>query len=395
MDTASTVWQSLTCRRRRCAPAKEFWALKDVSLDVQPGEVVGIIGRNGAGKSTLLKILSRIVEPTSGRVTLRGRVGSLLEVGTGFHPELTGRENVYLNGSILGMSRKEIDRKFEEIVAFADVEQFLDTPVKRYSSGMYVRLAFAVAAHLEPEILIVDEVLAVGDTAFQSKCVRKMREVGSHGRTVFFVSHNLGSLQQLCSRGLVLRTGAIVADLPISDAVGSYLRGVKESAVQDLDRRTDRIGSGLVRLQAIRIAMDYQDAPGLLATGRPAEFSFHLSEPRGGVDLSFTIFDDLGTPISNFDTHRSGPLDSVSQSATNRFVCRIDPLPLLPGHYRINAMLRVNRAIADHIEGAALFEVQEGLIEGRRPGDTQTWGKVHVPHTWIAQQRSCAFSDCG
>lgn len=201
---------------------ENFWALKDVNFEVQPGEVVGIIGRNGAGKSTLLKVLSRITEPTSGRIELRGRVGSLLEVGTGFHPELSGRENIYMNGSILGMSRREISKNFDAIVAFSEVEDFLETPVKRYSSGMYVRLAFAVAAHLEPEVLIVDEVLAVGDAAFQDKCIRKMREVSSHGRTVLFVSHNMVAVQSLCTRGVILEQGCVTFSGNAKEAVAAY-----------------------------------------------------------------------------------------------------------------------------------------------------------------------------
>jgi lipopolysaccharide transport system ATP-binding protein len=201
---------------------EDFWALKDVSFDVEPGEVVGIIGRNGAGKSTLLKILSRITEPTEGRVTLRGRVASLLEVGTGFHPELSGRENIFLNGAILGMTRNEIKRKFDEIVDFAEVEKFLDTPVKRYSSGMYVRLAFAVAAHLEPEILIVDEVLAVGDAEFQKKCLGKMGEVAKGGRTVLFVSHNLGAISGLCSSAILLQNGSVTFRGGVGDAIRNY-----------------------------------------------------------------------------------------------------------------------------------------------------------------------------
>jgi ABC-type polysaccharide/polyol phosphate transport system ATPase subunit len=211
---------------------EEFWALRDISFEVQPGEILGIIGRNGAGKSTLLKILSRITEPTAGRVTLRGRVASLLEVGTGFHPELTGRENIYLNGAILGMTRAEIRRKFDEIVAFAEVERFLDTPVKRYSSGMYVRLAFAVAAHLEPEILIVDEVLAVGDAEFQKKCLGKMDDVSRReGRTVLFVSHNLAAVAQLANRAVLLEKGRAVFDGPVSAAVSAYLSTRPTNAV--------------------------------------------------------------------------------------------------------------------------------------------------------------------
>jgi lipopolysaccharide transport system ATP-binding protein len=209
---------------------EEFWALKDVSFDIQQGDRVGIIGRNGAGKSTLLKILSRITEPTSGKISIKGRVASLLEVGTGFHPELTGRENIYLNGAILGMSRAEISSKFDEIVAFAEVERFLDTPVKRYSSGMYVRLAFAVAAHLEPEILIVDEVLAVGDAQFQKKCMGKMNDVGKEGRTVLFVSHNMGALRNLCERAILLRDGSLAAEgdteIVISEYVKNFQNGV-------------------------------------------------------------------------------------------------------------------------------------------------------------------------
>ncbi len=215
-------------RLRGTAAAKftDFWALRDVGFEVSPGEVVGIIGRNGAGKSTLLKVLSRITKPTEGRVELRGRVGSLLEVGTGFHPELTGRENIYLNGAILGMSRREIAAKFDEIVAFAEVEKFLDTPVKRYSSGMYVRLAFAVAAYLEPEILIVDEVLAVGDMAFQRKCMGRMHEVGQAGATVLFVSHNMPAIETLCDRAILLDAGRVVHDGEVPDTVGEYRRRV-------------------------------------------------------------------------------------------------------------------------------------------------------------------------
>jgi lipopolysaccharide transport system ATP-binding protein len=213
------------------ARSAEFWALRDVSFDVQPGEVVGIIGRNGAGKSTLLKILSRITEPTSGEIRVRGRIASLLEVGTGFHPELSGRENIFLNGAILGMSKAEIRAKFDEIVDFAGVEQFIDTPVKRYSSGMYVRLAFAVAAHLEPEILIVDEVLAVGDAEFQKKCLGKMKDVAGHGRTILFVSHNMTSLQALCDRAIFLENGKALHSSSVHEAVALYLHGqVKEDS---------------------------------------------------------------------------------------------------------------------------------------------------------------------
>ncbi|HOF61737.1 MAG TPA: ABC transporter ATP-binding protein [Candidatus Latescibacteria bacterium] len=216
---------------------EEVWALKDVSFEVKRGEALGIIGRNGAGKSTLLKILSRITEPTTGRVTIKGRVSSLLEVGTGFHPELTGRENIFLNGTILGMTRAEIKRKFDEIVAFAEIEKFLDTPVKRYSSGMYVRLAFAVAAHLEPEILIVDEVLAVGDAQFQKKCLGKMSDVASEGRTVLFVSHNMGAVSELCTRAMQLNSGTVANEGAPNEVIGAYLRGASHLGRAVFDRQ--------------------------------------------------------------------------------------------------------------------------------------------------------------
>jgi lipopolysaccharide transport system ATP-binding protein len=224
-----TGWWSRRRDGKKPDDNREFWALRDVSFEVGPGEVVGIIGRNGAGKSTLLKILSRITDPTSGRAVMRGRAASLLEVGTGFHPDLTGRENVFLNGAILGMTKEEIRRKFDEIVAFAEVEQFIDTPVKRYSSGMYVRLAFAVAAHLEPEILIVDEVLAVGDAQFQKKCLGKMSEVSKAGRTILFVSHNMAAILALCQRAILLEKGRTVLDASVEEATSRYLSLQREA----------------------------------------------------------------------------------------------------------------------------------------------------------------------
>ena len=233
-----------------------IWALKDVSFEVQRGEVVGIIGRNGAGKTTLLKVLSRITEPTEGYAEIHGRVGSLLEVGTGFHPELTGRENIYLNGTILGMRKAEIDRKFDEIVDFAEIEKFIDTPVKHYSSGMYVRLAFAVAAHLEPEILLVDEVLAVGDIGFQKKCLGKMEDVSRGGRTVLFVSHNMQAVRALCPRSLLLEEGSIITDASTADTIQAYyehLRQVEVDADTDVMNPKNRRGSGAVRFTEIRI----------------------------------------------------------------------------------------------------------------------------------------------
>src|SRR4051794_30796300 len=255
-------------RGRRSEPARDtFWALRDLSLSIRTGEVVGLIGHNGAGKTTLLKIFSRITEPSEGWAEVTGRVGSLLEVGTGFHPELTGRENIYLNGAILGMRRAEIRNRFDTIVEFSEMGRFLDTPVKRYSSGQGVRLAFAVAAHLEPEILLVDEVLAVGDAAFQRKCLGRMGDVAREGRTVLFVSHNMAVMQALCRRGVFLDDGRVQADGPIGDAVSEYLRQVEEAMTEDLLERQDRSGWNEVWLTEVEVRG--ANGAGRLATGRP------------------------------------------------------------------------------------------------------------------------------
>lgn len=265
---------------------EEFWALKDVSFEIKQGDRVGIIGRNGAGKSTLLKILSRITEPTTGSIRIKGRVASLLEVGTGFHPELTGRENIFLNGAILGMSRTEIQRKFDEIVAFAEVEKFLDTPVKRYSSGMYVRLAFAVAAHLEPEILVVDEVLAVGDAQFQKKCLGKMEDVGKEGRTVLFVSHNIGMIRSLCQRCILLSGGTVIQDEVTESVLATYLSiiGLDEATNGEIywPLNSDAPGGSEMKLRSIRL---------LGTTGEP-QSTFDVEKPIT-VEISYEIFQSL------------------------------------------------------------------------------------------------------
>ncbi|MCX7049586.1 MAG: polysaccharide ABC transporter ATP-binding protein [Candidatus Sumerlaeota bacterium] len=248
--------------------SNEFWALRDVSFDVKQGEVIGIIGRNGAGKSTLLKILSRVTAPTTGRAVLRGRLASLLEVGTGFHAELTGRENIYLNGAIMGMTRAEIDRKFDEIVAFAEVEKFLDTPVKRYSSGMYVRLAFAVSAHLEPEIMIVDEVLAVGDAAFQKKCMGKMSDVAESGRTILFVSHNMAAIESLCRQTILLESGCLINKGPTNEIIAEYMSRIKEIASISLVLRKDRHGNGRLRFTDVRLESEDGKPVDVFITGK-------------------------------------------------------------------------------------------------------------------------------
>jgi lipopolysaccharide transport system ATP-binding protein len=277
-----------------------------VSFEVQQGEVLGIIGRNGAGKSTLLKILSRVTAPTSGQVKIKGRVASLLEVGTGFHPELTGRENIYLNGAILGMKKAEIERKFDEIVAFAEIEKFMDTPVKRYSSGMYVRLAFAVAAHLEPEILLVDEVLAVGDAAFQKKCLGKMSDVAKEGRTVLFVSHNMSAIRQLCPTGVWLNDGRILQDGPSEDIVRNYLQGMsKAETLADVVRLISQLPSDpSIRLNRILIRQDGQLGIDVV-TGKPIEviIDYNVLQETPGLRVYFILYDTEGTALFRSFAH--------------------------------------------------------------------------------------------
>ena len=292
-------------RHRAGAKTESFWALRDVGFDVRPGEVVGIIGRNGAGKSTLLKILSRITEPTEGHAEIRGRVSSLLEVGVGFHGELTGRENLYLNGAILGMKKVEIDRKFDEIVAFAEVERFIDTPVKHYSSGMHMRLAFAVAAHLEPEILIVDEVLAVGDASFQKKCLNKMEDVGRHGRTVLFVSHNMPAVTRLCPRVVLLSNGSVLQDGPSALVVGTYLKsGLGTTAAREFERPSRLRGAEIAGLRAVRVRSDEGVIADAFDIRKPVfvEMDYEVFKP-GYVLMPYFVFDNEegATAFKTFD----------------------------------------------------------------------------------------------
>lgn len=301
--------RSLLQRNGRSGRNKELvWALKDVSFDVKQGEVIGIIGRNGAGKSTLLKMLSRITEPTGGLAEIHGRVGSLLEVGTGFHPDLTGRENIYLNGAILGMKKTEIERKFDEIVAFAEVEKFLDTPVKHYSSGMYVRLAFGVAAHLEPEILIVDEVLAVGDAAFQRKCLNKMEDVGSHGRTVLFVSHNMPAITRLCGRAVLLDGGKVVADGPSHQVVSQYLTaGFGTSAVREWSDQAKAPGGEIARLCAVRVRTKEGQVTDAVDIRRPVRIEMEYDVLKSSYRMmpACHLFNDEGVHL--FSAHDCDP----------------------------------------------------------------------------------------
>jgi lipopolysaccharide transport system ATP-binding protein len=357
-----------------------IWALRDVSFEVAPGELVGIIGRNGAGKTTVLKILSRITKPTSGRAEVRGRVGSLLEVGTGSHPELTGRENVYLSGAILGMSKAEIKRRFDEIVEFADIGDFLDTPIKRYSSGMKVRLAFAVAAHLEPEILIVDEVLAVGDAAFQRKCLGKMGDVTAEGRTVLFVSHNMAVIQGLCRRGIFLENGSIVTDASIEDAVRAYLRRLEENVSEDLLVRTDRRGRQGSMLS--RVEVEGPDGTGRLVTGSPARFRFHVTDLLSRMSCKFTIYNHLGQPVGTLVSEVPTAADRYERDGKPFFECLIDELPLVPGRYRIDVVIKGRRHLQDDVEAAAVFDVDQGLLRGRPVVGNEGYGNVAIAHRW-------------
>ncbi|QFS50345.1 ABC transporter ATP-binding protein [Nostoc sphaeroides] len=361
----------------------EFWALKDVSFEIKQGDRVGIIGRNGAGKSTLLKILSRITEPTKGSIKIKGRVASLLEVGTGFHGELTGRENIFLNGAILGMGKVEIQRKFDEIVAFAEVEKFLDTPVKRYSSGMYVKLAFAVAAHLEPEILIIDEVLAVGDVQFQKKCLGKMEDVSKNeGRTVLFVSHNLGVVHAFCSRCILLGQGTVLADDTTDKAVGTYLRTLEKASSQSLLERTDRNGNGLAKLAHIEIYTGGSYSSVTLTTGYSAIFIFHVTKMIAGLSCCFTIYDQYGQPVTYFDSAIYSKEDMTNLEKEAKFICEIEEFLLIPGRYIINATLMCNGEFVDDVKGATFFNIEEGRIRSRAVSKEAGFGNVLLPHRW-------------
>jgi lipopolysaccharide transport system ATP-binding protein len=373
--------------RRRSSGRGErplLWALRDVSFGIERGDVVGVIGRNGAGKTTLLKILSRVTEPTSGRVRIRGRVGSLLEVGTGFHGELTGRENVYLYAAILGMRRAEINRRFDDIVSFAEISRFLDTPVKRYSTGMTVRLAFAVAAHLEPEILLVDEVLAVGDAGFQRKCIGKMSEVASEGRTVLFVSHSMALMQSLCRRGIFLENGGVHTDGTIDEAVASYLHAVDRAASVPLAERTDRRGWHDVVLSQVEVAAG--DGGSLLATGRPARFVFHATpqgeDDPGRLSCSFTIVNALGQAVATLASDDRGPQDVEDPATLASFTCEIDALPLVPGRYRADVQIHGRAYLQDAIEAAVMFDVEQGTLDGR-PIAGKGVGDTAIAHRWV------------
>jgi lipopolysaccharide transport system ATP-binding protein len=361
---------------------EEFWALGDVSFEVQKGDVLGIVGRNGAGKSTLLKILSRITEPTRGRVTIRGRVASLLEVGTGFHPELTGRENVFLNGAILGMTKHEIRKKFDEIVAFAEVERFLDTPVKRYSSGMHVRLAFAVAAHLDPEILIIDEVLAVGDVAFQRKCLGKIEDVAGGGRTILLVSHNMASILSLCTKALWLRGGKIVKNGQPADVVSNYLQSYQRDNQTPLSLRQDRGGDGSARLTSVEITN--ADGEGVIQACSKLRItmSYKSASPLKRARFVIEIHDhnsDHG--IFQLNSDYAGGLPELLPGE-GTVTCITDDINLTPGKCYINIALQRRDITADYIERAGSFDVEVADFYGTGKLPPRKWSSCLLKHCW-------------
>jgi len=364
--------------------AEDFWALRDVSFELERGETFGIIGHNGAGKSTLLKVLSRVTPPTTGVVELHGRVGALLEVGTGFHPELTGRENVYLNGAILGMRRTEIERKFDEIVAFAEVERFIDTPVKRYSSGMQLRLAFSVAAHLEPEILIVDEVLSVGDLAFQEKCLGRMESVAGEGRTVLFVSHNLTAVSSLCPRSMLLASGEKVVEGPTRDVIAEYVRSVQRDVGTNLADRADRSGNGGLRFVEVGFESEGEsiDSP---ATGQDFEVVMRYEsadgQPVRNASFAVQVTTLLGEIMLHLYTRTAG-VAIPTAPARGEVRCSVPRCPLPPGQYAVTIWADVAGDPLDWIQRACELTVREGDFFGSGQAQLASHTAVLVEHGW-------------
>jgi lipopolysaccharide transport system ATP-binding protein len=385
IDQAKLLGQRLTGRRLALSnEQEEFWALRDVSFEIKQGDRIGIIGRNGAGKSTLLKILSRIVEPSAGQVAVRGRVASLLEVGTGFHPELTGRENVFLNGAILGMSRAEIARKFDEIIAFAEVEKFLDTPVKRYSSGMYVRLAFAVAAHLEPEILIVDEVLAVGDTQFQKKCLGKIDSVSQEGRTVLFVSHSIGALRSLCNRAIWLKQGQLHRQGSALAITDEYLSSMLQSSTHQTNLAEIHRSHPPETLKLTQLSVNHGDP---VLHGEPVSLTMEYEMLRAASGVAFEVgFRTIeGTRLLSIDSDIPGPLYDLTAGTKGSITVHLEPLLLEPGRYLIDVGARYGGGEElEYLEGCMQVEVLPGP---QTPGVILgTNGGVRIPAKWECLQ---------
>ena len=370
-------------------------ALNDLSFSVNEGEVVGLIGRNGAGKSTLLKVLSRITYPTSGRVRVRGRVASLIEVGTGFHDELTGRENIYLNGSILGMRKREIDARLEQIIDFAGVEQFVDTPIKRYSSGMRLRLGFAVAAHMDPDVLFVDEVLAVGDAEFQKKCLSAMDDMRTGGRTVIFVSHNMAAIENLCTRTIWIDAGTMRQDGPSDKVIASYLSTFSESqrSGYDLANVHGRRGSGAVRFTRV----DFLDRDGnpasVFRTGEPLRARFHYQANESVRDLQFAmiVFSDMGTRILTVSSWEAGYYIPALEPGTGAIDLTIDDLFLQPNRYYLSMWIASTGHLHDHVEHAVAVDVDESDAHNNQGrGVHSRWGLVYMPSRWQLASESAA-----
>ena len=367
-----------------------MWALKDVSFEVKQGEVVGIIGRNGAGKSTLLKVLSRITEPTEGSAQMHGRVGSLLEVGTGFHPELTGRENIYLNGAILGMRKADINRKFDEIVAFAEVEKFIDTPVKHYSSGMFIRLAFAVAAHLEPEILLVDEVLAVGDAEFQKKCLGKMGEVAKEGRTILFVSHNLAAIQALCMRGILLNAGGLIYDGSSSGAVSEYERLAFVSSNNSLPlhvlfQSANQVPESAFEIVKIEILDREGNPKPSVHTWDSFTFRIHFRAQHGvhTGSIDIMLFSSSGESLMYLSTQPDSAVPMEIEVGENIVDCHVMQIPLSAGDYTIGVGLAIpNKEWLYKEENLGRLTIHARDVFGSGLAPVSSRSLLAVPHTW-------------
>ena len=363
---------------------EEFWALKDVSFNVEKGEVVGIIGANGAGKSTLLKILSQITPPTEGEIKINGRVGSLLEVGTGFHPELTGRENIFLNGAILGMGREEIAKKFDEIVEFSGVEKFLDTPVKYYSSGMYVRLAFSVAAHMEPDVLVIDEVLAVGDAEFQKKCLGKMDEITrEEGRTILFVSHNIGAIQSLCKRCLLLKNGEIVKSGATKEVIEFYMQDKFSNNKNPVYREHKAYGD-IPYIESVRMFDRNNELRNNFAANEvmKVELMINNSNNINHFHALWHLSDVYGKQLA---VGASFPMDSVVYTEKdNKIICELSPRPLVPGKYVLGFVLfSYNRKIYDNWSDTIVFEISDNIVNGKfnYPGPWEA--SLYLDHKWL------------
>jgi lipopolysaccharide transport system ATP-binding protein len=390
-DAISNQMRSITKgllgnKRTKTSCHEEFWALKNIYFEVKQGDRVGIIGRNGAGKSTLLKVLSRITDPSSGFIRINGRVASLLEVGTGFHPELTGRENIYLNGAILGMSKLEIQQKFDEIVAFAEVEKFLDTPVKRYSSGMYVRLAFAVAAHLEPEVLIIDEVLAVGDMQFQKKCLGKMQDVSREGRTILFVSHNMSIVESLCNRSILLNSGTVSLNGTAQEGIQQYLEQAYSVSTSSLSDRRDRSGTGKVKATSVKLLDSDDMEVSSLQSGKSYNLEVGYLNQSGqllnDVIVSLDFLDEKNNRVMLLRTNFTN--ENLNLEAGSGLVrCNVQNIPLASGLYRLSVYFGHTEAeTMDYIEDAASVTVDGGDFFGTGSPGLPSHCKILSKASW-------------